>query len=204
MSKRTYEEIDYEALYDELRKINMPILTLDKGWHDLFWEGKSKEIQRLEKELTTSLKGQGKIKNDREELNNLKKTLMKQIVENMDAGENSKASKKMEKSKQLIDEINDRLILLEDKQLDLPDEIQDANAKLMLAGMKEMLPKAVKNTSDIEELEAEIALMKEEVKQKVLLRQQKIEENEMIHKYLNRTVGRTLVNKYEEYLKREE
>ena len=78
MSKKAYDEINYETLYDELRMINMPILTLDKGWHDLFWEGKPKEIQRLEKELTNALKGQGKVKSDREELNSLKKTLMKQ------------------------------------------------------------------------------------------------------------------------------
>lgn len=201
MSKKAYDEINYETLYDELRMINMPILTLDKGWHDLFWEGKSKEIQRLEKELTNALKGQGKVKSDREELNTLKKTLMKQIVDNMDAGENSKASKKVEKSKQLIEEINDKLILLEDRQLDLPEEIQDANARLMMAGMKEVLTSAMENNDDIDELESEIEEMKTELKKKILLRRQKIEENEIIYKYLNRTVGRGLVVKYEEYLK---
>lgn len=201
MSKKAYDEINYETLYDELRMINMPILTLDKGWHDLFWEGKSKEIQRLEKELTNALKGQGKVKSDREELNTLKKTLMKQIVDNMDAGENSRASKKLEKSKQLIEEINDKLILLEDRQLDLPEEIQDANARLMMAGMKEVLTSAMENNDDIDELESEIEEMKTELKKKILLRRQKIEENEIIYKYLNRTVGRGLVGKYEEYLK---
>lgn len=201
MARKTYDDIDYEALYNELRLINIPILTLDKGWHDMFPEGKPKEIQRLEKELTTALKGQGKVKNDREELNNLKKTLMKQILENMDAEENSSASKKVEKSRQLIDEINDKLILLEDRQLDLPEEIQDTNARLMMAGMREVLSTTVQNTADIEELETEIQEMKAELKAKILLRVQKIEENEAIYKYLNKTVGRSFVRKYEEYLK---
>ena len=201
MSRKTYDDIDYEALYNELRLINIPVLILDKGWHDMFWEGKPKEIQKLEKELTTALKGQGKVKNDREELNNLKKVLMKQILENMDAEENSAASKKVEKSRQLIDEINDKLILLEDRQLDLPEEIQDANARLMMAGMREVLSTTVQNTEDIEELETEIQEMKAELKAKILLRVQKIEENEVVYKYLNKTVGRGFVRKYEEYLK---
>lgn len=201
MARKTYDDIDYEALYNELRLINIPILTLDKGWHDMFPEGKPKEIQRLEKELTTALKGQGKVKNDREELNNLKKTLMKQILENMDAEANSSASKKVEKSRQLIDEINDKLILLEDRQLDLPEEIQDTNARLMMAGMREVLSTTVQNTADIEELETEIQEMKAELKAKILLRVQKIEENDAVYKYLNKTVGRSFVRKYEEYLK---
>ncbi len=201
MAKKNYEDLTYETLYDELRMVNMPVLTLDKGWHDLFWEGKSKEVQKLEKELTAALKGQGKVKNDREELNNLKRTLMKQIIDNMDAEENSKASKKVEKSRQLIDEINDKLILLEDRQLDLPEEIQDTNARLMMAGMKDVLSTTIQNTEEINELEAEIKEMKTQLKLKILSRQQKIEENESIYKYLNRTVGRGLVRKYEEYLK---
>ena len=126
---------------------------------------------------------------------------MKQILENMDAEENSAASKKVEKSRQLIDEINDKLILLEDRQLDLPEEIQDANARLMMAGMREVLSTTVQNTEDIEELETEIQEMKAELKAKILLRVQKIEENEVVYKYLNKTVGRGFVRKYEEYLK---
>ena len=201
MARKTYDEIDYEALYNELRMINIPVLTLDKGWHDMFWDGKPKEVQKLEKELTNALKGQGKVKNDREELNSLKKTLLKQILDNMDAEENSIASKKVEKSRQLIDEINDKLILLEDRQLDLPEEIQDTNARLMMAGLKEVLGTTVQNTEDIKELETEIQEMKAELKAKILLRVQKIEENEAVYKYLNRTVGRGFVRKYEEYLK---
>ena len=83
----------------------------------------------------------------------------------------------------------------------MPEEIQDANARLMMAGMKEVLTSAMENNDDIDELESEIEEMKTELKKKILLRRQKIEENEIIYKYLNRTVGRGLVVKYEEYLK---
>ena len=91
--------------------------------------------------------------------------------------------------------------MLEDRQLDLPEEIQDANARLMMAGMREVLSTTVQNTEDIEELETEIQEMKAELKAKILLRVQKIEENEVVYKYLNKTVGRGFVRKYEEYLK---
>ena len=83
----------------------------------------------------------------------------------------------------------------------MPEEIQDANARLMMAGMNEVLTTALKNTEEANELEEEIEQMRTELKMKILLRQEKLEENEAVYKYLFRTVGRGLVRKYEEYLK---
>lgn len=203
MARRADDDIDYDAIYNELMLMNIPLLTLDKGWHDLFFEGKSKEIEKLERELNNALKSQGRINSEREELNRLKQTLMKQIVDNMDAGDNSKASRKVEKSRDLIEEINDKLILIEDKQLSTPDNIREANTKLLMEGMDELCRRTGKNEEEIDELEGLIENARIELKKKILLRQQKIEENEMINKYLNRTVGRKMVRRYEEYLREE-
>lgn len=202
MSKKYKSEEDTrEQFFNAVKKSNIPLLTLDKGWHDLFYEGKPKEIERLEKELNDAIKSQGKINSEKEELNNLKQTLLKQIMDNMDAGENSRASKKIEKSKELIGDINDKLILLEDKQLDAPDIIRTANAKLLMAGMDELCRKNIETKKEIEELEMLIENARIELKKKILLRQQKIEDVERIDKYLTKTVGKDFVMKYEEYLK---
>ncbi|MFQ9934112.1 MAG: hypothetical protein ACLRVQ_06735 [Lachnospiraceae bacterium] len=204
MAGKGIEDADYEEIYNEIIREDMPVVTLDKGWHDLFLEGKSKEIDRLEKEVNNALKGQGRVRTEKEELNKLKQTLLKQIVDNMDAEENSKASKKIEKSRELIEEINDKLILIEDRALSIPNELQEANARLLMEGMEELLGKVVDNERDIENLNVLIEEARIELKKKILLREQKAEENQLISKYFNRTVGRSIVNKFERYLRGDE
>lgn len=122
----------------------------------------------------------------------------------MDAEENSKASKKIEKSRELIEEINDKLILIEDRELSIPNELQEANARLLMEGMEELLGKVVDNERDIENLNILIEEARIELKKKILLREQKAEENQLISKYFNRTVGRSIVNKFERYLRGDE
>ena len=150
MAGKNREDTEYEELYNQLKRLNIPLLTLDKNWHDLFPEGKPDEIEKLEKEVNNALKNRGKARTEKEELNNLKQTLLKQIVDNMDAEENSRASKKVEKSKKLIEEINDKLILIEDRELSLPDELQEANTKLFMEGMEELFGKVIQNKKDMD------------------------------------------------------
>lgn len=197
---RKENEITYEEIYNELLGKYIPILTLNKKWHDLFFDGKSKEILSLEKELNDLLKGQGKNNTDKEDLTNLKKQLLKEIVANMDAGENSRAAKKIDKSVDLVEDINNKLILVEDRFLSIPNEIQETNTKLLLEGMSELCAKTLQDKEDIENLNQLIEETRIELKKKILLRQQKAEEYERINKFLDNTVGRKFKKKYEEYL----
>ncbi len=202
MAKKVDNDIiDYNALCNELKRTRLPILTLDKKWLDLFEEGKTKEIMRLEKELNNVVKVQGRINSEREDLKNLKRNLMSEIVVNMDAVGNSRIAKKMEKSKQLIEEINDKLILIEDNELSLPTQVRDANVNLAAEGVKEICKKSIKNDEDISYLEEWIEETRIELKKKILLRQKKLEENERINNYLDGTIGRDLINKYKNHLK---
>lgn len=203
MAKRHRDFISYEDVYNELAAMNIPVLTLDKGWHELFPYGKTKELEALEKKLNNAMKNQGRVNFEKKELKQLKQTLINQIVDNMDAGENSRASKKLEKSKELIEEINDKLILLEDSQLGIPTEIKDANVELLMEGMRELCEKTIDNGEEIDQLEALIEEARLELKKKILLRETKIEENEKINKFLNKTVGKGVVKRYEEFVKRE-
>ncbi len=194
MAKKENNNVEeYNALCNELKRTRLPILTLDKRWLNLFEENKSKEIMRLEKELNNAVKVQGRINTERESLKNLKKKLMSEIVVNMDATENSRIAKKMERSKQLIEEINDKLILIEDDELSLPTQIRDANANLATEGVMELCKKNIKNEEDIAYLEKWIEETRIELKKKILLRQKKIEENERINNYLDGTIGRDLI-----------
>ena len=124
---------------------------------------------------------------------------MQEIVENKDSPEDSRADKKVKKSKELIDDINDKLILLEDEELDIPDNMAEINAQLMLESMDEILDSYEENEEDIEVLESWIYETRIELKKRVLLLQKKKEENALMEKYLYDMVDSEIVRDYRRY-----
>ena len=59
---------------------NIPVLTLDNKWHQLFSKmEKTSEIIALEEELNTLLRRRGKLNNELKEIKALKKKLIKVI-----------------------------------------------------------------------------------------------------------------------------
>ena len=176
------------------------MLTLDRKWLNIFnTDEKSDEIAILEKKVNTSLKSQGTINTKRDELISLKKTLMKEIVSNMDAEENSRARKKVDKSKELIEDINDELLLLQDKELDVLSNINNANALLAYQSLEEIYNKIKKNDDDIDSLEKWIDETRIELKKRILVREKKREENELMDKYISDTFHPEVVRQYKKY-----
>lgn len=207
MAKR-YEDGDYvtlEEILEKLKRSNIPTLTLDIKWQSIFnTSDKSSKIAKLEKKVNDALKSVGRVNTDRADLKKLKKKLMKEIVENMDSPENSRASKKVLKSKELIEEINDKLILLEDEELDLPDRLAEANAELALESMSEMFDRYEENSEDIETLQKWIEETRIELKKRVLLLQMKKEENEQMDKYLSNLIDGDIIRDYKKYREQED
>ena len=204
MAKRREELITKEDIITLIKRTGIPVLTLDKKWLNLFNnEDKSDEIKTLEEKLNASLKSQGRINSKRDDLKSLKKTLMKEIMDNMDAEENTRASKKVVKSKELIEEINDELVLLEDKELDVPGNINMANAQLAFRSLEELFNRFEKNSEDIEELNSWIEETRVELKKRILLREKRREENEKMEKYLTDTFHPEVLGEYRRYREEE-
>lgn len=200
MAKREYDIVTKEEIIELIKKSRLPVLTLDRKWLDIFnTDEKSDEIAILEKKVNTSLKSQGTINTKRDELIGLKKTLMKEIVSNMDAEENSRARKKVDKSKELIEDINDELLLLQDKELDVPSNINNANALLAYQSLEEIYNKIKKNDDDIDSLEKWIDETRIELKKRILVREKKREENELMDKYISDTFHPEVVRQYKKY-----
>lgn len=200
MAKREYDIVTKEEIIELIKKSRLPVLTLDRKWLNIFnTDEKSDEIAILEKKVNTSLKSQGTINTKRDELIGLKKTLMKEIVSNMDAEENSRARKKVDKSKELIEDINDELLLLQDKELDVPSNINNANALLAYQSLEEIYNKIKKNDDDIDSLEKWIDETRIELKKRILVREKKREENELMDKYISDTFHPEVVRKYKKY-----
>ncbi|MBQ9550617.1 MAG: hypothetical protein IJU87_07375 [Lachnospiraceae bacterium] len=155
---------------------NIPTLTLDNKWHKLMAEvGKTDRMEELENTINKLVKEQGRINNELKDLKKIKNNLMDEIVSNMEGAERSaagsSAKKKLDESKRLIDEINEKVDAYNDELLDLPKEIAEANTELMLLTMRESYNLIKSNTKDIEEIGGWIKTMRMELKRNILRKQ---------------------------------
>ena len=82
MFRSDKKEIEAEERYlRELRKVKVPMLTLDARWHQLFPEHlKTRQLSRLEKELNKLIKQQGQAANDLKEYEKARKVLMLSLI----------------------------------------------------------------------------------------------------------------------------
>ena len=200
MAKREEEYLSKDDIITMIIRSGLPVLTLDRKWLGVFSnENKSAKIKTLEEKVNKSLRSQGGINSKREDLLKLKKTLMREIMNNMDAKENSRASKKVTKSKELIEDINEQLILLEDKELNVPGSIDYANAQLAFQSIEEVFDKLEENDEDIEELNEWIEETRIEMKRRVMLREQRMEENAKMEKFLENSFQPEILHEYRKY-----
>ncbi len=125
---------------ETLRQSRVPILTLDKGWHNMFpIEKKTKNILQSEERLNKLIKEQGKLTNEYKEYVQIKKQYMDQILAlTTEAFDNQSESAKdgMSKAQKYILDINNRLENIEKRLRELPEEIQIANSILLEESVK--------------------------------------------------------------------
>lgn len=189
--KDSKKNIDYEEIIHHRK---LPLLTLDNRWHQVFENGdKPQYIKKLEEELNDNLKKQGKITNEFKELQKLKKKLMKEIVQNMDEVSDGRKEiirqKKLDKSRKLIEDINEKLENCEQEQDDMPREIRQTNESLMIATAENCYDRIKQNENDLLELNAWIDKTRIELKKRILIKQEKEEINEKMYTYLHDMLG---------------
>ncbi|MFT4145345.1 MAG: hypothetical protein QM644_12890 [Mobilitalea sp.] len=179
----------------------LPILSLDTRWHDLFpQEEKTPEMKNLEQKVNELLKRQGKLVNDIKDLKQLKSNLMKEIVQNMDIGSDAlgKAKeKKLDKNKNYINEINLKLEKSMDELADLPYEIKAVNEQLMAESIHVFYDLLEKNKQEINDVTTWINQIREELKQKILLKQDLEMKNSKIYTYMHDILGADLMESFD-------
>ncbi|MEG1458227.1 MAG: hypothetical protein RR056_03320 [Acetivibrio sp.] len=193
--ERRKKEQDFSNmnLKEIILKCRVPILTLDERWHNLFPEEvKTPKIKELEKRLNDLIKSQGKLSTDMGDLKKLKKTLMDGVIADM--GENTGFAEKMKQKKQekvqkLILEINDKLKQADDALDERPDEIKSANADLLLECIRIWYMELDKNNQEISQITKWVEEVRERLKEKLLLKQDKEIENNDIYSYMHTLLG---------------
>ena len=125
---------------------------------------------------------------------------MQQIVGNMNAPEESTKFRVMEKSRDLIEEINDKLILLENDELDIPIKLREKNAELAFETMELFYDGIAEDLEEITELEQWIKPTREELKQRIRLYDEKVQKTKNITSYFDNLLGADIIHMYVNYI----
>lgn len=188
--KKKNNAIDFKVVLQNKR---IPILTLDEKWHELFPDyDKPPHIRELEKELNDLMKTQGQKVNDIKEMKALKKKLMEDIVKNMDVANGEVKGlkvKKQMKNQQLIQEINEKLRESDDNLVDIPYLIKEKNEQLLLESMKVCYERLKHNRSEIDKYNDWIIKVREELKNRILVKQDMEMKNTAIYAYMHDMLG---------------
>lgn len=184
-------------IHDIVRNRKLPILTLDSRWHEIFPEDeKTATIKELEKKLNELLRKQGKLVNEVKDLKQLKKKLMDDIVANMDIDHSpvGKAKeKKLEKNKQYILEINEKIDKEMEELADLPYQIKEVNEELLIECFSICYNRIQMQMDKIKEVSDWIAKTRVELKEKILLKQDLETQNELMYSYMHDLLGAELM-----------
>lgn len=180
----------------------LPILTLDNRWHELFSDDqKSTEIKDLEQKVNNLLKKQGKLVNDIKDMKKLKNSLIKDIMVNMDISTDiigKEKEKKLGKNKLYINELNEKIDKAMDELGEIPYQIKKVNEELMAESINMFYDRLEKNKIELKEVADWINNIREELKQKILIKQDLEAKNSMIYTYMHDILGAELMETFDE------
>ena len=184
--------------YEEIRALfantSVPLVTVDKRWHELFPEKyKSSKIKSLEADVKSLVKKQGKLVNENKDLKRAKKKLMSDIVKNMEDAENPV----IKKGKKLMEELNEKILINEDELAKIPYELREANEKLMAYSMLECYERMLENREKIDNIKTWLDEVKEQVKEKKVKPLMLEEDTQKIYSYLHDLVGPEAMNRFD-------
>lgn len=172
---------------------NIPILTLDNRWHELFPDfQKTSTIKSLENKVNELLKSQGKMVNDIKEMKKLKSTLINEIVANMeseDSDEGRLKTKKVEKSQKMILDINEKIKLAEDNLVNIPYKIKSTNEELLEESMRLCYERIKHNKEESDRIAQWIAKVRNELKERILIKQDMDMDISTIYTYMHDLLG---------------
>lgn len=182
-----------DDLRQSFKNKKIPILTLDTHWHQLFPDmDKPSDVKNLEEQLNDLMKRQGKLTSEMKELKALKKKLMEEIVMSMDTdtlSTRNKNEKILEQNRRLIQEINEKLNDYEGELGELPYKVKDINEELMIKSVAVFYNELQNNRQEIANLDDWIKKTREELKNKILMKQNLENENTNIYSNMHNLLG---------------
>jgi hypothetical protein len=204
MSRRKKKQQEEEqTLYflRALRNKQIPLLTLDARWHDLFPDyRKTGEIKTLEKRLNKLIQKQGQTTNDIKDYEKAKKVLLENMVENMTDGHEHDSpirSMKQDRNQKLLKQLEDKMEDARRREKELPDEIAQANKELLVECMQVCYAELMENTYAIEEIDAWVKETREALKDELLKKQDMEMRNTKMYRYMHNLLGAEVVEVFD-------
>jgi chromosome segregation ATPase len=189
-----------EAFRAALAGKNIPILTLDNKWQQLFEQYKpTYRVKQGERQITNLLKRQGKLTNDIKDTKKLRKKLMDEVVgmaEEVEQGV-AGAEKRLATTKRLIDDSKKKIEKYEQELAGLPEKIEAANNSLMLITMDICYQKIKSNVSELAEISAWIAKIREELKEKAVHKKEMELSNNNLYQYMHQIFGAEVIELFD-------
>lgn len=179
----------------------IPILTLDSRWHELFPdENKTSSIALLEQKVNNLLKLQGKLVNDIKDMKNLKKSLIREIVVNMDIKDDiigRSKEKKLDQNKRFINDLNEKIEKSSDELSEIPYKIREVNEELLTESIKDCYERINANKEDLVEISNWIMNTREELKEKILAKNDMETTNDKIYTYMHDILGAEIIDLFD-------
>ncbi len=184
-----------------VRDKKLPILTLDSRWHELFPEDlKTPAIKELEQKVNQLLKRQGKLVHDIKDMKRLKSSLLKDIVDNMEIKKDLSGrakEKKLDKNKQYVNELNEKIEQATEELADIPYQIKLVNEELLAESIQIFYYELEENKDEINEVTQWIAGIREELKHKILIKQDLEAKNSLIYTYMHDILGAEIMELFD-------
>jgi len=189
-----------------IKNRKLPILTLDERWHRLFPDHeKDAFIKDLECRINDLLKKQGKLVNDIKDMKKLKKTLMQEIVTYMDTGTDAigmAKAKRLDRNKNFIQELNIKIDHAMDELAEIPYQIKELNEVLMMESIKIFYRKLDDGKIELDKVTAWIEGIRDELKGKILIKQDIEAKNTLIYSYMHDMLGSQIMEMFDKQIKK--
>ena len=179
----------------------LPILTIDSRWHEIFTDDmKTPAIRELEQEVNRLLKKQGKLVHDIKDMKALKSNLLQGIMENMGPGRDLSGKlkeKKLDQNKQFVKELNGKIEMAMDELSEIPYQIKKVNELLLAESIQVFYQQLEYSKEEIKELNNWIANIRQELKEKILMKQDMEEKNSLIYTYMHDILGAEIMELFD-------
>ena len=200
--KKNSKDIDFNKVFKN-RKV--PIVTLDQRWYELFPDNKRPfHIMEIENELNLLLQRQGKLVSEMKDLKQLKNNLMNEIITHMDVDDSKvgiRNAKKLDKNQKYIKEITDKMAFAEEEIIEIPYQIKEVNERLIIESAKECYKRLNNNNEKIVEITEWVKKLREELKEKILMKQDMETQNKTIYSYMHDLMGPEILQSLDESFK---
>lgn len=196
--KKKYHEFDLKVLFNN----DISILILDERWNGLFKNiVKTEKIIDCENKIKELLKEQSRLTLEIKEIAVKKKEYMDKIIklttEAFD-NNNEEAHLEMQECEKLIVAINKRTKEIEERLLDVPKEIRQANLELLEQTVKVVYFSFKENHQRVEILDKEIADTREHLKKLIDERGLIAQDDTDTYSYFHDLLGKDELQKLDE------